>query len=209
LGTPVDLSGRGTVLPSPDLDMDEMGVPESIAWDVYHPFVVRRLVRSGVPRVEAALAAHDRTEMAKKALVEEMGARPVLATRYPVLHRYGVAAFRPKLVAGSAILSNNFVSKGYNLDHDGDTFTVNVPLSDEAVNEAYEKLLPSKNLFSPATMKVSNPLPNMEYQQGLHALTSKDEGNPPVEFHTLADAKRAKDRGEINFWTRVHILHHT
>jgi intein/homing endonuclease len=119
LGTSVDLSGRGQVLPSPDLDMDEIGIPESIAWDIYHPFVVRRMVRNGVPRVEAAIHARDRTDTARKALTDEMDVRPVRATRYPVLHRYGSFGFRPRLVSGSAILSNNLVNKPLGLDHDG------------------------------------------------------------------------------------------
>lgn len=120
LGTPVDLSGRGQVLPSPDMGLDEIGVPESVAWQMYHPFVVRRLVRAGYPRVQAALHARDRTDAAKRALVEEMQGRPVLATRYPVLHRYGVMGFKPKLVAGDSILTNNLVNKPFGLDHDGD-----------------------------------------------------------------------------------------
>lgn len=205
LGTPIDLSGRGQVLPSPDLDLDELGLPEAIAWDVFHPFIVRRMVRGGVPRMEAAKRATERTEEAKRALLDEMKERPVLATRYPVLHRYGVIGFRGKLVPGSAILSNNLINKGMNLDHDGDTFTVSLPLSDKAVSEAYEKLLPSKNLFSPASFKATNYLPNMEFQGGLHAATAGDDKNHPVEFDTLADAKKAFKEGLINYSTRVRI----
>lgn len=120
LGTPVDLSGRGQVLPNPNLDMDQIGIPESIAWNVYHPFVVRRLVRSGVPRVEAAKYTKDQTDLARRALLEEMEARPILATRYPVLHRYGVVGFKPQLVKGNAIRMNNLVVKPLSMDFDGD-----------------------------------------------------------------------------------------
>lgn len=119
LGTPADLSGRGQVLPNPDFDMDEVGVPESVAWDVYHPFIVRRLVQAGMPRAEAARVVEAREDRARRALVDEMDSRPVTITRYPALHRYSVIAQRPKLVAGDAIQTNPIISKGMGMDYDG------------------------------------------------------------------------------------------
>ena len=49
LGSTVDLVGRAVLSPDPDLDMDQVGVPEDAAWEVYRPFIVRNLVRKGVP----------------------------------------------------------------------------------------------------------------------------------------------------------------
>jgi DNA-directed RNA polymerase beta subunit/intein/homing endonuclease len=121
LGTPVDLSGRGQVLPSPDLDMDQVGLPETIAWNLYRPFVVRRLVRSGVPRIQAARHAQEQTAEARRALLEEMDERPVRVTRYPALHRYATVGQIPRLVSGDAILSNNLINKPLGLDHNGDS----------------------------------------------------------------------------------------
>lgn len=121
LGTPADLSGRGQVLPNPDLDMDQIGVPESVAWEVYRPFVVRRLVQAGVPRAEAARVVEAKGDAARRALSEEMEARPVTATRYPALHRYSVMAFRPRLAAGDAIHVNPLITKGYGMDFNGDS----------------------------------------------------------------------------------------
>ena len=120
LGTPIDLSGRGSVLPNPDLDMDQIGIPESMAWDVYHPFIVRRLVRSGMGRVDAARAVQEQQPVAKRAMLEELNSRPVLATRYPALHRYNTQGFHPVLVSGDAIQTNSIINKSYTLDHDGD-----------------------------------------------------------------------------------------
>jgi DNA-directed RNA polymerase subunit beta' len=88
LGSPTNLSGRAQALPNPDMDMDEVGIPEAIAWNVYHPFVVRRMVRQGIPRVEAARMAADKHPRAKRALLDEMADRPILMTRYPALHQH-------------------------------------------------------------------------------------------------------------------------
>lgn len=206
LGTPADLSGRGQILPDPDLHMDEIGVPESVAWEIYHPFVVRRLVQAGMPRAEAARVVEARGDAARRALVDEMGARPVTATRYPALHRYSVMAFRPRLAAGDAIRLTPIVTKGYGADFDGDTMTLHVPLTDDAVKEAYEKMLPSKNLYSVSDFKPKNYLPNMEFVQGLHHASVADAGNAPVEFRTRKEALAALKAGKVGFDTRVRIL---
>lgn len=206
LGSPTNLSGRAQALPNPDLDMDEVGIPEAIAWNVYHPFVVRRMVRQGIPKVEAAQMTSEQHPKAKKALLDEMTDRPILMTRYPALHRHSVMAFNPRLVAGSGVHVNNLVTKPYGGDFDGDAYTLNVPLSDEAVKEAREKLFPSKNLFSPANMKATTYLPNMEYVNGLHNASTRDDKNDVVEFHSLAEARAAHARGEIGMSTRIRIL---
>jgi DNA-directed RNA polymerase subunit beta' len=124
LGSPTNLSGRAQALPNPDLDMDEVGIPEAIAWNVYHPFVVRRMVRQGIPRVEAARMAADKHPRAKRALLDEMADRPILMTRYPALHRHSVMAFNPRLTAGSGVQVNNLVTKPYGGDFDGDAGAV-------------------------------------------------------------------------------------
>lgn len=121
LGTPVDLSGRGVILPNPDLNLDQMGVPEAVAWDLYEPFVSRSLVRQGFNPVEAMRRTRDRDPAARRALEQEMGKRPVISTRYPVLHKYNTMAFHPTLVPGSSIHLNTLVNKGFNADFNGDS----------------------------------------------------------------------------------------
>lgn len=120
LGSTVDLVGRSVITPDPDLDIDSVGVPENRAWDVYRPFIVRRLVRDGVPRLHALRAVQDRIDLARSALVKEMDARPVIVTRAPVLHKYGVMAFRPRLVPGETLQLPPLVYKGFGADNDGD-----------------------------------------------------------------------------------------
>lgn len=120
LGTSTDMVGRAVVVPNPDLSMDEVGLPEERAWAVYTPFVVRRLVKDGVSRLDALRFAKDRTPIAKRALLAEMGSRPVIVTRAPVLHRYGELAFMPKLVKGDALHVPPVVVGGFGMDFDGD-----------------------------------------------------------------------------------------
>ena len=49
----VDTVSRNAVTPDPNLDMDQVGIPENSAWEMYKPFVMRALVRRGYPPVTA------------------------------------------------------------------------------------------------------------------------------------------------------------
>jgi DNA-directed RNA polymerase subunit beta len=206
LSQPVDLVGRAVVSPDPNLDLDEIGLPESKAWEVYKPFIFRRLIRGGMARLAAARSFRDRLPEARRAMLDEMQVRPVIASRAPVLHRYGVMAFWPKLHAGESIKTNIFINKGFGLDHDGDQMNYHVPGSDAARDEAIEKLLPSRNLLSAADFR-ANYTPNQDYQGGLyHASTAKDEKGRGRIFATKQDAIAAYRRGDLTLADNVRIL---
>lgn len=181
-------------------------MPESKAWEIYKPFVVRRLVRHGVAPLMAAQMLKAQHPLARKALSEEMGERPVILTRAPVLHRYGTMAFFPRLVKGETLQVPPTIVKGFAADFDGDAMNYHVPATDGAVRDAVEKMLPSKNLFSAATFKVMY-LPQNEYTGGLYEATrGGDEKRPEQVFQTKADAIRAYQQGRIDGRTRVVIL---
>lgn len=206
LGTPADLSGRGQIVPNSDLDMDEIGLPEHLAWQVFGPSTVRRLVRRGFDRGEAVEAVLNKSDKAKSAMLDEMTARPVTVTRYPVLDRFGVTGQKAKLIAGDAIHVNPVIVKSMGGDFDGDTVTIHAPVSDEAVRDVYEKLLPSRNLRSPADFKPSVYLPNMEYVTGLYRASTDTADHPPRIFRTRKDAIQAYNRGEIGYATPIEVL---
>jgi len=197
LSAPVDLVGRSVIVPDPDLDLDSVGIPEDHAWDVYRPFIVRRLVRRGAGPLAAARAVKDRDRAAREALLAEMGERPVILDRAPVLHRYGVLAFKPKLVKGDAIRMSPLVTSGFGADFDGDQMNYQVPSREAAVREAYEKLLPSRNLIAPSNFKV-HQLPSREYAAGLWLSTRRRRDGRVLTFASAEDAVRAYRRGEID-----------
>jgi DNA-directed RNA polymerase subunit beta' len=206
LGTTVDLVGRAVVVPNPDLDMDQVGLPENRAWAVYHPFVMRRLVRRGVPKMQALQYIKDRAPTARQALLDEISERPVFINRAPVLHRYGLMAFYPKLTKGDVLQTSPIIVGGFNLDFDGDTMNYHVPASDEARDEAVAKMLPSKNLLNVNQFR-AHYLPRQEYVGGLYAATSTvDLKKSPRVFATKVDALKAFRRGEIEPDRRIEIV---
>lgn len=211
LSTTVDNVGRAVITPNPDMDMDSIGIPENQAYNVYSKFIVRRLRRRGLPIREALRHVRDKTELARDILKEEMDDRPVYVNRAPVLHKFGILAFKPKLVTGDTIHLSPLVTKGFNADFDGDAMQFHVPTTDEAVKEAYERMMPSRSLLSPADFKTPVHMPGQEYLGGLWLASrqqQQDSGKKqrPRVFRNRQDAVKAYWRGEITAKTPVEIL---
>jgi len=116
-----DLSGRGVIVPDPDLSLDEMGLPEDMAWKTFEPMVTRRLVLQGHTPNKVMKMIEDKDPVAKRALERETEERPVIFKRDPVLHKFGVMAMRAKLHDGKSIKVHPLVTDGFGADFDGDT----------------------------------------------------------------------------------------
>ena len=205
LGSTVDLVGRGTITPNPNLDMDHVGLPIDKAWTLYKPFVVRRLVRRGLGKIKAMEEVKDQTPSALRELQAEMQSRPVVINRAPVLHRYGVMAFWPVLTKSNTLEIPPLIVGGFGADFDGDAMQFHVPASDEAVKEAQKKMLPSSNLLNVQRFD-TNYAPTMEYVGGLWAASTKEDGKPVRVFHSSREAVAAYRRGDISAGQKIEIV---
>jgi DNA-directed RNA polymerase subunit beta' len=198
-----DLSMRSTIIPEPELGLDQVGIPRTAAMEIYKPFVVRELRGlADMTPLQAQLAIKNNDPLASRALERVVDNRPLLMKRDPVLHRYGVQAFKPVLISGKAIKIHPLVTSGYNADFDGDTMSAFVPLTTQAVKEAYD-MLPSRNLFSPASGSIMYR-PTHESQLGLFTL-AQVTGRSNESFKDLATAAQAAHQGKINFNHEVKI----
>jgi len=164
-----ELSGRAAIVGNPTLGMDEVGIPEDMAWIVFKPFIVQKLAEQGVPPLEAEELIKMRSENARGALARAMSERPVILNRAPTLHKHGIIGLKPKLFPGKSIHLNQLVTVGLGADFDGDTVGVHVPVTPEAVRESFE-MMPSANPMS--TSEKILVTPRHESQVGLFRLTS-------------------------------------
>jgi DNA-directed RNA polymerase subunit beta len=206
LSSTVDNVGRAVITPNPDYDMDTVGIPEGKAFEVYNKFLIRRLKRLGMPMGEALRHVKDKTALAKDALLKEMETRPVFINRAPVLHRFGIMAFKPRLVSGDVMQISPLIVKGFNADFDGDAMQFHVPTSEAAVREAYDRMMPSKNLFHPADFKSVVHGPVNEYIGGLYHASSQTSARRPRVFASRQDAVAAYKRGDIQADDPVEII---
>ncbi|MCY3781752.1 MAG: DNA-directed RNA polymerase subunit beta' [Chloroflexi bacterium] len=152
LGKRVDYSGRSVIVIGPKLKLHQCGLPKTMALELYRPFVISRLVSYNyASNVKGAkrIIERERPEV-WEVLEEVIRERPVLLNRAPTLHRLGIQAFEPLLVEGKAIQIHPLVCSAFNADFDGDQMAVHVPLSEEAVKEARELMLSTRNLLKPS-----------------------------------------------------------
>lgn len=193
---PVDSVSRGVITVNPELDLDEVGIPEESAWTMFKPYIQRKLVRSGMSPSNALRAILERNQFAQRALEEEVAHRPVLYSRAPAWHKYNAVAGYAKLTKGDMVEINSMVGTGLNADHDGDTINVHLPALDESVQEAKDKLLPSKMLFSIRDRSKVVPVPKHETIWGAFEAASAVAPRTH-KFDNEADALRAVKEGRV------------
>jgi len=184
-----DMSARSTVGLDPSLGIDEVGLPDDMLKKLFKPFVMKKLVQSGVGAVDATKAIREWTPAADAALNMVIKERPVLLNRAPSLHKHSIQAFKVKRAPGKTIKTNPMINAGFNLDYDGDTMAVHVPIGVDAVNEAWG-MMPSKNIFRHGDGSVVPELAQ-EYQFGLYFLTKPGKDTKKT-FKSLTEAKAAK-----------------
>ncbi len=209
LGKRVDYSGRSVIVVGPKLKIYQCGLPREMAIELFQPFVIHRLINSGmVNNIKAAKKLIQRNDSSVyEVLKEVITGHPVMLNRAPTLHRLGIQAFEPILVEGRAIQLHPLVCPAFNADFDGDQMAVHVPLSLEAQAEARLLMLACHNILSPAT---GRPIvaPSQDMVLGCYYLTAE---NPDAlkgkgrRFGNLEDAVKAYEQGQVDIHARVWL----
>ena len=196
----MDLVARGTIAPDPDLDMDQVGIPEDKAWQLYKPFVSRKLVQHGFPPVKVREMLEAKAPAARSVLQQCMEERPVILNRAPSWHKFNVLAFRPFINDENVIRVSPLITSGFNADFDGDAMNFHVPVGDKAVKETLAKMLPSSNLFKTTDLHTPAHMPSKEMLLGLYHMTREPEkGKKAIVFKNEKEAKEAYAHGLIDY----------
>ncbi len=208
LGKRVDYSGRSVIVVGPELEIDQCGLPKSMALELFKPFIIRKLEEKGyVQTVKSAKKLVERERPEVWDILEEIiNDHPVFLNRAPTLHRLGIQAFQPLLIEGKAIQIHPLVCAAFNADFDGDQMAVHVPLSYEAQLEARTLMLSANNILSPAS---GAPLtsPSQDMVLGLYYLSmirkgAKGEGKA---FYSAEEALSAQEAGGVDLHARIKV----
>ena len=208
LGKRVDYSGRSVIVVGADLRLHQAGLPKRMALELYKPFIMHALVRSGLAHnIKSAKRIVERARPEVWDVLEEViQDRPILLNRAPTLHRLGIQAFEPVLVEGAAIQLHPLVCFAYNADFDGDQMAVHIPLSYEAVAEARQVMLSTKNLLSPSD---GEPVvaPTLDIVLGCYYLTYLPEGelDDSAPAYAADEVKMAYELGHLKVHDRVRV----
>jgi DNA-directed RNA polymerase subunit beta' len=204
LGKRVDYSGRSVIVVGPELRLHECGLPQSMALELFKPFIIRRLEEAGQTVKSAKrLVERERPEV-WEILSEIVQNHPVLLNRAPTLHRLGIQAFQPVLVEGKAIRIHPLVCTAFNADFDGDQMAVHVPLSFVAQIEARELIMASNNILLPANGRpVSTP--SQDIVLGCNYLTRPRPGakGTGMMFASPQEVRIARDHGVVELHAKV------
>ena len=208
LGKRVDYSGRSVIVVGPELKMYQCGLPKEMALELFKPFVMKKLVQSGVAHnIKSAKRMVERVQPQVWDVLEEViSDHPVLLNRAPTLHRLGIQAFQPVLVEGRAIKLHPLACTAYNADFDGDQMAVHVPLSVEAQAEARFLMLAAHNILKPSDGKPV-VVPTQDMVLGSYYLTNDkdDVKGQGCIFCSPEEALMAYQLKKINVHAKVKV----
>jgi DNA-directed RNA polymerase subunit beta' len=208
LGKRVDYSGRSVIVVGPELKMYQCGLPKEMALELFKPFVMKKLVESGVAHnIKSAKRMVERVQTQVWDVLEEViSDHPVLLNRAPTLHRLGIQAFQPILVEGRAIKLHPLACTAYNADFDGDQMAVHVPLSVEAQSEARFLMLAAHNIMKPSDGKPV-VVPTQDMVLGSYYLTIDKDGvkGEGRSFYSPDEVIMAYQLGEIYIHAKIKV----
>ena len=197
-----DLSGSSTVTPSTEMNPDELMLPRDMAWDLYQPFIVQEMTKMGYKPLDAHVAVKNHAPQANLALERAVRDRPVWVNRAPSLHKFSVLAMQPKLYDGKSIRVHPLVVGGLNMDFDGDTAGIYVPISNKAVEEA-KNFLPTRVLEHAADQRIMLA-PSHDIMTGLYYIT-KPGKDVNKSFGSMEEAMKEYKTKSIEIYDNVTI----
>ena len=211
-GKRVDFSSRTVISPDPNLDLSEVGVPETVAMKLTIPEIVtewnikrmKDLIVNGpdtFPGVNYIVRpdgvkirldfVEDRSTIAETLEIGYLVERHladgdiVMFNRQPSLHQMSIMAHYVKVLPGKTFRLHPSVCPPYNADFDGDEMNLHVPQSEEARAEAILLMRVQDQLISP---RYGGPIIGAlrDFVTGAYLLTKDDTVLSIQEFSNLA-----------------------
>ncbi|RKP19722.1 beta and beta-prime subunits of DNA dependent RNA-polymerase, partial [Rozella allomycis CSF55] len=175
MGKRVDFSARTVITPDPNLSLDEVGVPRTIAKTLTYPELVtafniehlQKLVNNGPSEHPGArYVVRDDGNRIDLRFKTDVVLQPgyiverhindgdvVLFNRQPSLHKMSMMGHRIRVMPYSTFRLNLSVTTPYNADFDGDEMNLHIPQSVEAKAELIELALVPTQIVSPQSNK--------------------------------------------------------
>lgn len=176
MGKRVDFSARTVITGDPNLSIDEVGVPRSIARTLTYPELVtpynidklQELVRNGPTEHPGAVYVirddGQRIDLRwnKREVPLQLGWKVerhindgdvVIFNRQPSLHKMSMMGHRIRVMPYSTFRLNLSVTSPYNADFDGDEMNLHVPQSVETRAEITEICMVPRQIVSPQSNK--------------------------------------------------------
>ena len=174
MGKRVDFSARTVITADPNLSIDQVGVPRSIALRLTVPVPVtpfnieelrkmvangplewpgaRYIIRSDNTRIDLRYVHSKSDQVLEYGWVVERHLKDddvVLFNRQPSLHKMSIMGHRAKILDWSTFRLNLSVTTPYNADFDGDEMNLHVPQTITARADADNLMMVPRNIVTP------------------------------------------------------------
>jgi len=174
MGKRVDFSARAVITPDPNLSIDQVGVPRTIAQNLTFPEIVTPF---NIDRMHELVARGQNQYPGAKYIIRDNGERIdlryhpkpsdlhlqygykverhivdddlVIFNRQPTLHKMSMMGHRVKILPWSTFRLNLSVTTPYNADFDGDEMNLHVPQSLETKAEIQEMMMVPRMILTP------------------------------------------------------------
>src|ERR1700744_1100581 len=174
MGKRVDFSARTVITGDPNLSLDEVGVPRSIARTLTFP---ERVTQKNIDKLHALVANGPNEHPGARYVIRDTGERidlrhhkrssemtlhhgwiferhiqdgdVILFNRQPSLHKESMMGHRVRVMPYSTFRLNLSVTAPYNADFDGDEMNLHVPQSQESRAELANLCMVPLNIVSP------------------------------------------------------------
>lgn len=196
------MSGRGVIKPArTDIGIDEIEIPEKIGLKMYEPHISRRLSRAGFTPIKTKEMIESKDPIAIKAMNDIAKEVPVVYNRAPSLWKHNMVGGFPKFVKGNTIGINPLMERSLGADYDGDTVALHVPVTQKAITDVKEKILPSKNIFTDEG-SYSDPdvviMPDQDATLGIYK-SSRPDSKKIKKVSSISELKKKINSGEIKY----------
>jgi DNA-directed RNA polymerase II subunit RPB1 len=173
MGKRVDFSSRSVITPDPNLSLDEVGVPQTVALELTFP---ERVTPFNIKRLHTLVANGHDTHPGANYIIRDDGNRIaleyrpnksdlalecgwiverhiqngdfVLFNRQPSLHKMSIMGHRVRVMPFSTFRINVCVVSPYNADFDGDEMNMHVPQTQQARAEVSQLMMVPRNIVS-------------------------------------------------------------
>ncbi|MCU0521734.1 MAG: hypothetical protein MUF84_13715 [Anaerolineae bacterium] len=189
-------SARTVLVPGTDLTLEQVGMPEEMAWALFGPLVGRELGGD-----EAAVAG--RTDLARRLLDAVMARSWVMINRAPTLTPTTLLAFHPVRVPDSALHLHPLLCKWLDADFDGDQAAVFLPITEDGQREAAERLSVAAHLTRDPGL-LTSLVPALDMLFGLTKLGLDPAGL--AEISLIAGEPVAAHGGLVNGTSLAEVL---
>lgn len=210
-GVRFDYSGRAVIIVDPNMSVDTIGIPLSMAEHLMEIQELKMYKTSESNKASLLKRANRplRVDLARKALEDKY----IVAGRQPTLYLLGLRGFRVKIVEGEAIVMNPLCTPAFNADFDGDQMHAEVPVGEDAQVEVRELMSVMNNIYLPRNGEC-HIAPRQEIIHGLwKASTIKpnekskhyDINTDPRDLATFIDdvcAQRINIYDTVSLWGR-------